>query len=164
MKIKVERPNFIKNKWISEINITGVKLDRLKDRNDRKEIKLYGISNKFEYDILLWFSEDYLIKSNSKKARGGTDFKVIYNDDSFDISFVFKRQIPELKEINNKKEYYTIIHNKINKNSGAMVQLKILNRDLRSIHPSLQIPKPEYCHKDVYTHRKFYSGGSCSPK
>jgi hypothetical protein len=48
--------------------------------------------------------------------------------------------------------------------TGAMVQLKILNRDLRSIHPSLQIPKPEYRHKDVYTHRKFYSGGSCSPK
>ena len=59
----------IKNK----ISIYGVQINRLKNRNGRQEIRLYGKNNKLEYEIFMWFSESYFtnvdIARKSKSKR-----------------------------------------------------------------------------------------------
>ena len=167
MKVIVKNPTF-NNHWVNNIEITRVKIDTLKNRNNRKEIKLYGKNNRFEYEVLMWFREDYFINGGMikrVKAKRGLGYRLVYSDDGyFDIYLSVKTSIPELKEIHDKNEYYVINQRKSNKVLGVTVKMKISNKDLRNIHPYLEIPRPEKMHKDIYKHKKFYYGGSCSPR
>lgn len=152
---------------INKIDIKQIDFSKMKDRNSRKELTLCDKDNKFEYQISIWLKNGYLDnKKKNVKSKRGLSIRFVYNDTGFfDMYLSIKDAIPKLDKIKNKNEFYKKSYSRGNKAMGISFKFQISNKYLYSIHPSLQISMPEKRYKDIiYTHKKFYYGGSCSPR
>ena len=154
----------IKNK----ISIYGVQINRLKNRNGRQEIRLYGKNNKLEYEIFMWFSESYFTNvdiARKSKSKKGIRYKLeLTKGGYFNLYIHIKDNLPELKKVLSLNKYYEVDYKKINKFLGIEVKFKILNKYLKNVHPSLKMPWFYNEKKTQYSYNTFYSGGGCSPK
>lgn len=170
MKVTLNKPLFDRL-WSNLIQIENIKIDNLEDKNDRKEMKIYGKENRIEYEILIWFKHNYFTGENGKvknmRSKKGLSCTLRYlEDENFNMNINVKSYIPKIIDIKgkNKDKIYIINESRSNKLLGVKAKLKISNKDLLKIHPGMQFPGNESQDRIHYSHNTFYSGGGCSPR